>query len=108
MRFNYILVRSSVSDVSVDVPDELDISQLRGKGLQPGEEELPPSNATEPQGMLLNDNYYEESYLFSIHNQNFCKNRVPKTLHLNYFTTLQVSARKKYLKRILITLRHCK
>ena len=29
------------SDVSVDVPDEIDLSVLRGVGLQPGEVELP-------------------------------------------------------------------
>lgn len=28
-------------DVSIEMPEELDISQLRGAGLQPGEEELP-------------------------------------------------------------------
>ncbi|GCB85146.1 hypothetical protein scyTo_0025815, partial [Scyliorhinus torazame] len=28
-------------DVSIEMPDELDISQLRGGGLQTGEEELP-------------------------------------------------------------------
>ena len=28
-------------DVSVDIPDDLDITPLRGSGLQPGEEELP-------------------------------------------------------------------
>lgn len=28
-------------DVSIDLPDFLDISHLRAKGLQPGEEELP-------------------------------------------------------------------
>nr|XP_033781358.1 ubiquitin carboxyl-terminal hydrolase 5 isoform X1 [Geotrypetes seraphini] len=28
-------------DVSIEMPDELDIGQLRAKGLQPGEEELP-------------------------------------------------------------------
>ena len=30
-----------ILDVSLDMPDELDLSYLRGKGLQPGEEELP-------------------------------------------------------------------
>ncbi|KAK7487678.1 hypothetical protein BaRGS_00021097 [Batillaria attramentaria] len=35
-------------DVSVDVPDELDLSQLRGKGKQPGEEELPAECPQEP------------------------------------------------------------
>lgn len=29
------------ADVSVDMPDLLDISHLRARGLQPGEEELP-------------------------------------------------------------------
>eukprot|EP00112_Aurelia_sp_Birch-Aquarium-sp1_P012383 Seg2604.5 transcript_id=Seg2604.5/GoldUCD/mRNA.D3Y31 product="Ubiquitin carboxyl-terminal hydrolase 5" protein_id=Seg2604.5/GoldUCD/D3Y31 len=47
-------------DVSVDVPDELDISQLRGKGLQPGEEELPPSNVTEPQEPAIDENVVRE------------------------------------------------
>ncbi|XP_006757624.1 PREDICTED: ubiquitin carboxyl-terminal hydrolase 5 isoform X2 [Myotis davidii] len=44
-------------DVSIEMPDELDISQLRGTGLQPGEEELPdiaPPLVTpdEPKGSL--------------------------------------------------------
>lgn len=29
------------ADVSIDMPDLLDISHLRARGLQPGEEELP-------------------------------------------------------------------
>ena len=29
------------SDVSIDAPLELDISRLRGNGMQPGEESLP-------------------------------------------------------------------
>lgn len=33
-----------ISDISLDVPDELDLSVLRGKGIQLGEEELPESN----------------------------------------------------------------
>lgn len=32
---------SHFSDVSVDMPDLLDINHLRARGLQPGEEELP-------------------------------------------------------------------
>ncbi|XP_069345582.1 ubiquitin carboxyl-terminal hydrolase 5 isoform X4 [Eulemur rufifrons] len=44
-------------DVSIEMPEELDISQLRGTGLQPGEEELPdiaPPLVTpdEPKGSL--------------------------------------------------------
>lgn len=31
----------SVSDVYIDVPDIIDISHMRSKGLQPGEELLP-------------------------------------------------------------------
>ncbi len=36
-------------DVSIDVPDLLDLSALRGQGLQPGEEELPEAAALEPE-----------------------------------------------------------
>lgn len=36
-------------DVSVDVPDELDLSALRGMGIQPGEEELPTEQQSQPQ-----------------------------------------------------------
>ncbi|KAK2163107.1 hypothetical protein LSH36_85g00013 [Paralvinella palmiformis] len=39
-------------DVSLDMPDELDLSELRGKGLQPGEVELPDGDqqaSAEPQ-----------------------------------------------------------
>lgn len=46
-----------IADVSIEMPEELDISQLRGTGLQPGEEELPdiaPPLVTpdEPKGSL--------------------------------------------------------
>ena len=30
-----------IADVAVEMPDEIDLSPLRGTGLQPGEEELP-------------------------------------------------------------------
>ena len=40
------LVHAYISDVSIDVPEELDISFLKGKGLQPGEEEFPKSSGT--------------------------------------------------------------
>ena len=36
---------STLVDISLDVDQELDISCLRGTGLQPGEEELPEANA---------------------------------------------------------------
>ena len=36
---------STLLDISLDVDQELDISCLRGTGLQPGEEELPEANA---------------------------------------------------------------
>ena len=32
---------SNFADVSIDMPDLLDINHLRARGLQPGEEELP-------------------------------------------------------------------
>ena len=34
-------VHMNFSDVSVQMPDELDLTALRGRGMQPGEEELP-------------------------------------------------------------------
>ena len=36
-----LIIISPFIDVSLDVPDVLDISHLKGNGLQPGEEELP-------------------------------------------------------------------
>lgn len=36
-----------LSDVSVDMPDELDLSPLRGQGLQPGEEDLPDETTSQ-------------------------------------------------------------
>lgn len=36
------------SDISVDVPDSLDLSHLQGKGKQPGEVELPSDDPKEP------------------------------------------------------------
>lgn len=35
-------------DVSIEVPDDLDLSALRGKGKQPNEEELPTEQPAEP------------------------------------------------------------
>jgi ubiquitin carboxyl-terminal hydrolase 5/13 len=35
------MVIISVSDVYIDVPDTIDISHMRSKGVQPGEELLP-------------------------------------------------------------------
>lgn len=43
---HYIIVASPV-DVLIDVPEELDISHLRGCGLQAGEVELPEGDAQE-------------------------------------------------------------
>ena len=37
---------SFLLDVEVDVPDALDLSSLRGRGIQPGEEELPDETAS--------------------------------------------------------------
>ena len=37
------------ADVVVNVPEELDLSHLRGQGLQPGEEELPEGEAPSDQ-----------------------------------------------------------
>ncbi len=41
-----------VLDVSLDMPDVLDLTSLRGQGLQPGEEEMPDGGppAEQPQG----------------------------------------------------------
>ena len=38
---NFLAVRLCFADVLINVPEELDLSHLRGRGLQPGEEELP-------------------------------------------------------------------
>lgn len=40
-----------ITDVSVDVPDELDLTPLRGLGKQPGEEDL-PGEQQEAQGLM--------------------------------------------------------
>ena len=40
------------TDVSMDMPDELDLSHLRGAGLQPGEEELPEKQEDAEPGSL--------------------------------------------------------
>ena len=37
------------ADVVINVPEELDLSHLRGRGLQPGEEELPEGEAPSDQ-----------------------------------------------------------
>lgn len=44
----------SFADISVDVPDNLDLSSIRGRGLQSGEEEL-PQEAEAPQGKEFSD-----------------------------------------------------
>lgn len=37
-------------DVSIDMPDLLDLSSLKGFGLQPGEEVMPDASAAGPAG----------------------------------------------------------
>lgn len=37
----WIFIMAMYADISVDVPDFLDLNRLRATGLQPGEEELP-------------------------------------------------------------------
>lgn len=44
-----------LSDVSVDVPEELDLSTLRGTGLQPGEEELPNDQQSQGKYRMLSE-----------------------------------------------------
>lgn len=41
-------------DVSIDMPEVLDLSVLRGFGLQEGEEELPETTAPPPKGKKTN------------------------------------------------------
>lgn len=51
-----------ITDVSVDVPDDLDLTPLRGLGKQPGEEDL-PGEQQEAQG--LNKIYSVFLFLFN-------------------------------------------
>lgn len=44
----------SFADISVDVPDNLDLSSIQGRGLQSGEDEL-PQEAEAPQGKDISD-----------------------------------------------------
>ncbi|XP_070560700.1 LOW QUALITY PROTEIN: ubiquitin carboxyl-terminal hydrolase 5-like [Ptychodera flava] len=46
-------------DVSIDIPDELDLSSLRGKGLQAGETELPEGDCP-PQEPQINEAIVEQ------------------------------------------------
>lgn len=56
---------SHFADVSIDMPDLLDISHLRARGLQPGEEELPDIN---PPIVIPDDSkgitFFQEDVLF--------------------------------------------
>lgn len=64
-------------DISVDVPDNLDLSSIRGRGLQSGEEEL-PQEAEAPQEVQL-----DESVVFQLVEMGFpmeaCKKAVFNT-----------------------------
>jgi len=42
-------------DVSIQAPDELDLSKLRGRGLQPGEEELPAGDSPPEPPVEINE-----------------------------------------------------
>lgn len=42
-------------DVSIDVPEELDLASLRGSGLQPGEEELPQEQEDTPPAVQIDE-----------------------------------------------------
>ncbi|GFT00664.1 ubiquitin carboxyl-terminal hydrolase 5 [Nephila pilipes] len=64
-------------DVSLDVPDELDLSALRGKGIQPGEEELPEAVSTEKEFE------YNEALLYQLSDMGFPLDACKKAL---YFT----------------------
>ncbi|GBN87747.1 Ubiquitin carboxyl-terminal hydrolase 5, partial [Araneus ventricosus] len=64
-------------DVSLDVPDGLDLSSLRGKGMQPGEEELPESTSTEKEFE------YNEALLYQLCDMGFPLDACKKAL---YFT----------------------
>ncbi|GFQ97105.1 ubiquitin carboxyl-terminal hydrolase 5 [Trichonephila clavata] len=62
-------------DVSLDVPDELDLSALRGKGIQPGEEELPEAVSTEKEFE------YNEALLYQLSDMGFHLNACKKALY---------------------------
>ncbi|KAG8191918.1 hypothetical protein JTE90_007718 [Oedothorax gibbosus] len=61
-------------EVSLDVPDELDLSVLRGKGIQQGEEELPE---------ISNEFIYNEALLYQLCDMGFPLDGCKKAL---YFT----------------------
>lgn len=48
-----MLILNMVPDISLDVPEELDLEDLRGHGLQPGEEELPAGDQAPPSNTRL-------------------------------------------------------
>ena len=52
-------------DVAIDIPDVLDLSALRGMGLQPGEEELPTA-ATQKKGKIITALYTMLLYVLTI------------------------------------------
>ena len=55
-----------VTDISLDVAQELDITCLRGTGLQPGEEELPEQNSqSQPGTHNTASSCFLDAYLFS-------------------------------------------
>ncbi|GFW95543.1 ubiquitin carboxyl-terminal hydrolase 5 [Trichonephila clavipes] len=62
-------------DVSLDVPDELDLSALRGKGIQPGEEELPEAVSTEKEFE------YNEALLYQLSDMGFHLDACKKALY---------------------------
>lgn len=55
-------------DVSVEMPDVLDLSQLRGHGLQAGEEPLPDSTETPP-APVFDENILSDLLQFGFHRE---------------------------------------
>ncbi|XP_054724568.1 ubiquitin carboxyl-terminal hydrolase 5-like [Uloborus diversus] len=65
-------------DVSLDVPEELDLSVIRGKGIQPGEEELPE---TAESGKTDAEFVYDEALLYQLCDMGFPVDGCKKALY---------------------------
>ncbi|PIK38550.1 putative ubiquitin carboxyl-terminal hydrolase 5 [Apostichopus japonicus] len=68
-------------DVSIDVPDDLDLTAYRGKGLQPGEKELPEGGADAEPEPQINEAIVEQLMSMGFHREG-CRKAVYYTKNL--------------------------
>ena len=66
------------ADVFVDVPNEIDLEHLRGRGIQPGEEPLPDTNTANGGADHV---VIDENIVAQLMSMGFPRNRCEKAAH---------------------------